>query len=318
MADLFGSEPDPRDEEPPPTAPLADRMRPRATAELVGQAHLLGKGHVLETRPGRGPVAEPDPVGAARQRQDHPRAADRARRRSLRFVPFSAVLSGVKEVRAIMQEAKDLLARSGRRTLLFVDEIHRFNKAQQDAFLPFVERGDILLIGATTENPSFELNSALLSRARTLVLEPLGARGPGRAHLRRAVADPERGLGRTHRGLGRGAAGPRQRGRRRRAAGAQPARDRGPRCSRTAGRSTSDVLERGAPAQDAALRQVGRGALQPDLGPAQERAQLGPRRDRLLADAHARLGRGPAATSRAGSSGWRSRTSGSRTRSPCA
>ena len=109
------------------------------------------------------------------------------------FVTFSAVLSGVKEARAVMDAAKRLRASTGRRTVLFVDEVHRFNKAQQDAFLPFVESGDIVLFGATTENPSFELNAALLSRVKVYVLEPLGD-GEIRALLDRAVADDERGL----------------------------------------------------------------------------------------------------------------------------
>src|SRR5262249_32299199 len=117
-----------------------------------------------------------------------------AQRSNLRFVPFSAVLSGIKEVREVMAEAARERQRTGQGTLLFVDEIHRFNKAQQDAFLPFVESGAIVLIGATTENPSFELNNALLSRARTLVLQPLSI-DELIALLERALADPERGLG---------------------------------------------------------------------------------------------------------------------------
>ena len=111
-----------------------------------------------------------------------------------KFISFSAVLSGIKEIRAVMTEAEELRRRRGRRTILFVDEIHRFNKAQQDAFLPRVEAGDIVLIGATTENPSFEVNSALLSRSKVYVLKALG---PDRivAILKRALADAERGLG---------------------------------------------------------------------------------------------------------------------------
>ena len=114
---------------------------------------------------------------------------------SSHFVPFSAVTSGIKEVKEVMAEAVRLRKAQGRRTLLFVDEIHRFNRAQQDAFLPYVESGDVVLVGATTENPSFELNAALLSRCRVIVLEPL--RPAGLAELmRRALADPERGWGR--------------------------------------------------------------------------------------------------------------------------
>src|SRR5262249_19760356 len=111
-----------------------------------------------------------------------------------RFVTFSAVLSGVKEIRQVAAEAETERALRGRRTILFVDEIHRFNKAQQDAFLPHVEKGTVVLVGATTENPSFELNSALLSRCRVYVLELLGEEDLVRI-LTRALADPERGLG---------------------------------------------------------------------------------------------------------------------------
>ncbi len=112
-----------------------------------------------------------------------------------RFVAFSAVLSGIKEIRTVMAEAEDERRRRGRRTILFVDEIHRFNKAQQDAFLPRVEAGDIVLIGATTENPSFEVNSALLSRSKVYVLKPLTTDAIAPDPASRAVSDPDRGLG---------------------------------------------------------------------------------------------------------------------------
>src|SRR3970040_1561464 len=112
------------------------------------------------------------------------------------FISFSAVLAGIKEIRTVMTEAEEARRRLGRRTILFIDEIHRFNKAQQDAFLPRVEAGDIVLIGATTENPSFEVNAALLSRSKVFVLRSLNVDEVA-AILTRALADPERGLGTT-------------------------------------------------------------------------------------------------------------------------
>ena len=190
MSTLFDDAPDVPAAPPPADAPLADRMRPRDAGELVGQAELLGPGGAL-ARALRGEVSQSlilwGPPGSGKTTL----ARLIARASGLRFVPFSAVLSGIKEVREVMSAAEERRRRGGERTLLFVDEIHRFNKAQQDAFLPFVERGDILLIGATTENPSFELNSALLSRARTLVLQPLTT--DELVHLlERALADRER------------------------------------------------------------------------------------------------------------------------------
>jgi putative ATPase len=173
-------------------APLAERMRPRAPEELVGQEHLLGEEGLLTAilRDGlRQSLVLWGPPGSGKTTLAHLIAE----RSDAVFEPFSAVLSGIAEIRQVMRRAAEERDHSGRATLLFVDEIHRFNKAQQDAFLPFAERGDILLVGATTENPSFELNAALLSRARVLVLRPLEE-----AHLvallARAVADPERGL----------------------------------------------------------------------------------------------------------------------------
>ncbi len=172
-------------------APLADRMRPRELGQIVGQQHLLGEGAIL-ARLLENDLAQSvilwGPPGVGKTTL----ARLVAQRSRLRFVPFSAVLSGIKEVREVMQEAARERARSGVKTLLFVDEIHRFNKAQQDAFLPFVESGDIVLIGATTENPSFELNSALLSRARVLILQALTPDELVQL-LERALLDP-RGL----------------------------------------------------------------------------------------------------------------------------
>jgi putative ATPase len=186
-------------DDPPPApgarqgSPLAERMRPASAADFVGQSHLVGEGRILEG-PLSGDVRQSlilwGPPGCGKTTL----ARLIAQRSGLRFVPFSAVLSGIKEVREVMAVAAARRAREGVRTLLFVDEIHRFNKAQQDAFLPFVESGDILLIGATTENPSFELNGALLSRARVVILQPL-AREDLIAILRQALADPDRGLG---------------------------------------------------------------------------------------------------------------------------
>ncbi|HVT57772.1 MAG TPA: replication-associated recombination protein A [Thermoanaerobaculia bacterium] len=167
-------------------------MRPQSLDEVVGQPEVVGEGAFLRRAiaadrvpslifwgpPGSGKTTLARIIAAAT---------------SCHFLPFSAVTSGIKEVKEVMAEAARLRRAQGRRTLLFVDEIHRFNRAQQDAFLPYVERGDIILVGATTENPSFEINAALLSRCRVVVLGPLNLEGLVLL-MRRALGDHERGL----------------------------------------------------------------------------------------------------------------------------
>ena len=151
--------------------PLADRMRPETLDDFAGQEHVLGPGKPLRTQIERDQLTSivlwgPPGVGKTTLAQII------ARMSKSEFLPFSAVLSGIKEIKAVMADA-ERLRRLGRRTILFIDEIHRFNKAQQDAFLPYVEKGDIILIGATTENPSFEVNAALLSRSKVYMLRAL-------------------------------------------------------------------------------------------------------------------------------------------------
>ncbi|HET7189459.1 MAG TPA: replication-associated recombination protein A [Gemmatimonadaceae bacterium] len=175
-----------------PPQPLAARMRPRSLDEYAGQSHLLAPGMPLRESIEKGTVTSmvfwgPPGTGKTTLARLIARYTDRE------FVPFSAVTEGVPRVREIVREAEDRLE-TGRGTILFADEIHRFNKAQQDAFLPHVESGTITLIGATTENPSFEINGALLSRVRVFVLQPLSP-ADIRIVLHRALGDAERGLG---------------------------------------------------------------------------------------------------------------------------
>lgn len=177
-------------------APLATRMRPRTLDELVGQQHVVGQGTLLRR------AIEADrlsslilwgPPGSGKTTLARIVAATT----KAHFAAVSAVTSGVADLRAAIKEAGDRLGMHGQRTVLFIDEIHRFNKAQQDAILPYVEDGTVILIGATTENPSFEVNSPLLSRSRVIVLRALTDEDV-RTILKRALVDEERGLGREH------------------------------------------------------------------------------------------------------------------------
>jgi len=186
MPDLFASS-------EPITGPLAARMRPRTLAEYIGQSHLLGAGRALRTNIERQQIHSmllwgPPGVGKTTL------ARLLANEIDAQFISVSAVLSGVKEVRSAVDQAKQHQVSGKRKTILFVDEVHRFNKSQQDAFLPYVEDGTVVFVGATTENPSFEINNALLSRCRVYVLKLL-LEADLKQLIERALSDTEHGLG---------------------------------------------------------------------------------------------------------------------------
>ncbi|XP_074294262.1 uncharacterized protein LOC141622113 [Silene latifolia] len=187
--------PPPQTPKPPPPEPLAERMRPRTVDQIIGQDHILGPTSMLTSavKCNRLPsLVLWGPPGTGKT--SIAKALANSTTNSYKFVSLTAVTSGVKDVREVVEEARKLRLKNGRRTVLFVDEVHRFNKSQQDSFLPVIEDGSIVFIGATTENPSFHLVTPLLSRCRVLNLKGLGCGDVGRV-LRRAIDDVEHGLG---------------------------------------------------------------------------------------------------------------------------
>ena len=291
---LFQTNP-PHDDAVDKSRPLADRMRPRTLDEFVGQEHILGPGKSLRVqieRDDTGSLIFWGPPGVGKTTL----AKIIARMTHADFIEFSAVLTGIKEIKQVMADA-ERARQYGTRTIVFVDEVHRFNKAQQDAFLPYVEKGSIRLIGATTENPSFEVISALLSRCRVYVLKPLSEEQIV-GLLQRALVDDRARLGRL--APARRTKTPCARSR------PTPAATRAapttcwklrPRWRRAASRTRLDHRRhrhRRAAEARADVRQGRRRALQPHLGAAQERAQQRSRRRTLLAGAHAGSRRRPA------------------------
>src|SRR3954454_10654668 len=183
-----------------PLRPLADRMRPRSLDEFVGQSQVLGPGKTLRAAIEGGQLHSLilwGPPGTGKTTL----ARLIAQRADAHFIALSAVMAGVKDIRAAVETAKAAREHSGKPTLLFLDEVHRFNKSQQDTFLPYLEDGTLIFVGATTENPSFEVISALLSRARVYVLRSLTVADIVQV-LRRALEDPKRGLGKRALAIG--------------------------------------------------------------------------------------------------------------------